>query len=248
MTHPSGHRNWSKEGHVPRGGVLRLSLAYLTWGLWKKKGLSVSGTRSSYKNTGSWTCILYLVWVGFLSLALTRILPKADISSQKWGLGSDTLPCGVVWEQVGWQAVDMAFCYVGGWHSLVSGNKAAGQIFPFCVLERSPVHFHVSAEPIVTKLKWVDCLSLSLVQSWKLQPKLARWRQKGAGPHSLPKEIISSSSIPYEGTKTHFSTSKGDTTGTQEELNNWGNLTSQVFIKHFWLCAPHLKKTAISPF
>lgn len=62
----------------------------------------------------------------------------------------------------------VAFHFLEGRQGLVSGNKAAGQIFPICVLGLKPVHFCVSGESIVTKLEWVDHISQPLGQSLRV--------------------------------------------------------------------------------
>lgn len=54
---------------------------------------------------------------------------------------------------MGCQAGKVAFWVLGGQQGLVSGSKAAGQIFPICVLGLNAVHLFVSGESTVTKLK-----------------------------------------------------------------------------------------------
>lgn len=91
----------------------------------------------------------YLVWIGFLSLTPTRILPNAEISTWKQGVGTGR-HYSVDLVENRWDTGRWAWPFIT---CSGSSKEAAGQIFPICVLELNPGHFHESAEATVTKLK-----------------------------------------------------------------------------------------------
>lgn len=125
--------------------------------------------------------------------------------------------------------------FLGRWQYWVSGNKAAWQIFPICVLGLNLVHLLVSGEPTMTKLKWVDCVLILL--QWgprRFRPSSPSDRRR-EGPQSL---TISSSRNLYVDTRTYFSILKGNHMGRQEELEHRGNQISPDLTKYFRLYAP----------
>lgn len=127
-------------------------------------------------------------------------------------------------------------------------SQSGWAVPPVCVLEVSPLHMHVSAEPTQRQ-----CFPdfRTVLKASAPRPR----EQKSKDPRSFPEETVSAPSNPDEGAKTGFYFSREDNTEIQEGLESWRKPNFPGRDRILAICAPtsnrwrvpHFRETGTPP-